>query len=319
MRKALFPILFLLISTSIEAQTIRGPFSLADHIMSASFLGKAGKTHLKPIPSEPSTFERTSAAPGYYISRDLDFANYLLNTGLATDALTLLGEKPYFPSDTLDYVTALALFDSRQFQGAADFFQKCGGAFRDPALFLGAFADIQTGNYTRAESCLESSQGEYEELSSLMKAGLGLIREDYDKYTQASAAFTYRDFRLSDSERSLDDLYKTVSRRHKSPFVAGLLSAVIPGAGKVYAGKAGEGASAFLTVVPLGIVTAEQWIKNGPSHWGTILSASLFSLFYIGNIYGSYVSVGVQQQVLADETKAIVIYNLHLPLRSFFR
>ena len=84
-------------------------------------------------------------------------------------------------------------------------------------------------------------------------------------------------------------------------------------------GKTGEGVAAFMTVVPLAVITAEQWKKNGPAHWGTILSGALFSLFYIGNIYGSYVSVGIQEQVVGDEVKALVMYNLHIPLRSCFR
>ncbi len=319
MRRLGVLILALCLCTGLAAQKVQGPFSFADHFMSTSFLSRAGKTHIKVDPPKPTDFSFCADEPSAHVSGDMDFIGYLLNSGLKADALTLLGEKAYFPSDTLEYLAGLALFDDRQFEGAAKHFSLSGGSFAEPSTFLGAYSLIHTGRLDEAEYALSSYSGEYGELANLQLAGIGLIRRDFDACRRAVSSFTYSDHRLAESETAIAGLCKDVSKRNKSPFAAACLSAVIPGAGKVYAGKMGEGVSAFMTVVPLGLITAEQWKKNGPGHWATILSGALFSLFYIGNIYGSYVSVGVQEQVIGDEVKALVMYNLHIPLRGYFR
>ncbi len=319
MRRLLPLLLLLCINGSLSAQKVRGPFSFADKLMSDSYIGHSGKTHIKVDPPKPTSFVLSGESPSRHISGDKEFIEYLLGSGMVTDALVLLGETPYFRSDTLYYLAGLALFDDRQFQGATEFFSHSGGAFRDPSLFLGAFSDIHTGNLSRASESLASYAGEHSELASLQMAGIGLIEGDFEKYRKAAASFTYADHRFSESETALDQLYASISSRHRSPVAAACLSAVLPGAGKVYAGRTGEGVAAFLTVLPLGVILAEQWKHYGPAHWSTIISGAVFSLFYIGNIYGSYVSVGVQEQVIADETKAVVMYNLHIPIRSIFR
>lgn len=320
MRRLSILVIALCICSGLGAQKVQGPFSFADHMMSSSFLGHAGKKHIKVDPPKPTQFSFSTDTPVAHVSADRDFIEYLLSSGLKSDALTLLSEKPYYPSDTLEYLAGLALFEDRQFQGAALHFCRSRGGFSAPAAFLGSYSQIHAGNLDEARGLLTPYlKGEYGELASLQLAGISLIQKDYETCRKAVSSFTYSDHRLADSETTLRDMYSTVSRRKKSALAAACLSAVIPGAGKVYAGRTGEGAAAFMTVVPLGIITAEQWKKNGPGYWGTTLSGALFSLFYIGNIYGSYVSVGVQEQVIADEVKALVMYNLHIPLRSCFR
>ena len=319
MRRISVLIMSLCLSTGLAAQKVQGPFSFADHLMSTSFLSHAGKSYIKVDPPKPTDFAFSADEPSAHVSRDMDFIGYLLDSGLKEDALTLLGEKAYFPSDTLEYLAGLALFDDRQFEGAARHFGMSGGAFEVPSTFLGAYSLIHTGRLDEAEYALSSYEGEYSELAKLQLAGIGLIQKDFDACRKAVASFTYQDHRLVDSENVISGLCKDISKRRKSAFAAACMSAVVPGAGKVYAGKTGEGVAAFMTVVPLAVITAEQWKKNGPAHWGTILSGALFSLFYIGNIYGSYVSVGIQEQVVGDEVKALVMYNLHIPLRSCFR
>ena len=311
--RRLFIFTLLLISQGLFAQKVYGPFSYADKLMSTSFVAHAGKTPLKPIPPKPFSFERCVAESEAYISEDKEFIEYLLSSAMREDALVLLSQKPYFPSDTLDYLTGLALFDDRQFEGASAYFSRCSAP---SAPFLGAFADIQTGDLAGAEEFLAFEAGEYAQLAAMEKAGIALIRKDWEGYRKASASFTYEDYRLADSQTALDELFAVASRRKKSPFVAAGLSAVIPGAGKIYSGQTGPGVAAFLTVVPLGVITAGQWVKNGPVHWGTILSGALFSIFYIGNIYGSYVSVGIYNDNLKNAQNSTIVFNLHVPVRS---
>lgn len=94
----------------------------------------------------------------------------------------------------------------------------------------------------------------------------------------------------------------------KNPYVAGALSAAVPGLGKLY-GK--QPSSAFVTFFSHCIYAAQSiesikkfGIKNGFS----IFSVSFFSLFYMSNIYGSYHDLNqrkkqYKKQLLLDAEK----------------
>ena len=105
--------------------------------------------------------------------------------------------------------------------------------------------------------------------------------------------------------------------KSRSPFLAAAMSAVIPGSGKIYAGDLRSGVSTLLIVGALGGMAAESWIKLGGRDWRTIALSSVFGLFYIGNIYGSAVSVSVIKNSNQDAQKAILLFNLRVPLHRF--
>ena len=139
-------LMVLVIGTSLHAQKVRGIFSLADYITSTSQLGHAGRQYIKPVPPKETTFqpvEFNSSLPVRNLDGDSDFIMDLLSRGLVTDALTLLGEGNYRPSDRLNYLRGLALFEDRQFQAADQWLAQAGGEFKEPALFSGNVAKIQ--------------------------------------------------------------------------------------------------------------------------------------------------------------------------------
>ena len=105
--------------------------------------------------------------------------------------------------------------------------------------------------------------------------------------------------------------------KDKSPWLAGAVSAVIPGSGKIYAGDLRSGVSTFLIVGALGIMAAESWSKLGIDDWRTITLTSLFGLFYTANIYGSVLSVSVTKQAYEDARKATLLFDLRIPLHQF--
>lgn len=75
--------------------------------------------------------------------------------------------------------------------------------------------------------------------------------------------------------------------KFKSPVVSGLLSAVMPGAGKFYTGSAGDGLIAMAMVGSMAWQSYRGFDKNGiESVYGWIF-ASVGAGFYIGNIWGS--------------------------------
>lgn len=78
---------------------------------------------------------------------------------------------------------------------------------------------------------------------------------------------------------------------YKNPVTASLLSAIIPGAGKIYAGRAGDGITAFLTTSLLAFLSYNNFDKG--HHTRGWIFAGLASFFYAGNIYGSAAAVHI--------------------------
>lgn len=79
--------------------------------------------------------------------------------------------------------------------------------------------------------------------------------------------------------------YNTIPKR--SPFAAGLLSALVPGMGKVYAGYRIQAISAFLANTLFAAQAFEAYYKSGPKSVHFIYAAGLFGAYYVGNIAGS--------------------------------
>ena len=76
----------------------------------------------------------------------------------------------------------------------------------------------------------------------------------------------------------------------KSPLLAGFLSTVLPGSGRVYVGRLND---ALLTVFFLGVLgwgTYDGFAENGVSSRKGWTLGTLGGIFYLGNIYGSVVA-----------------------------
>jgi hypothetical protein len=73
----------------------------------------------------------------------------------------------------------------------------------------------------------------------------------------------------------------------KSAFLAGVYSAVLPGAGKWYIGYKRQGVTALIANVLFAAQAAESYSKAGANSPQFIITAGLFGIFYSGNIWGS--------------------------------
>ena len=82
----------------------------------------------------------------------------------------------------------------------------------------------------------------------------------------------------------------------KSPLLAGFLSTVLPGSGRVYVGRPND---ALLTVFLLGVLgwaTYDGFSENGVSSRKGWTLGTLGGIFYLGNIYGSVVAAQTHNQ-----------------------
>ena len=257
-----------------------------------------------------------------WISGESDFVHYLIDNDLKKDARTLVFADGFHPSDTLDFLRAWTLYQLKELEQARDF-MACvprESAYYDQAFFYGNAISAHLGDYGSPAARLEEYSGPYAELAGLQLAGLALLRDDPAAFRSAAEAFRYSDFALEAPERELDKIYNArYGTPQKSPWIAAAASALVPGLGKIYAGQLGEGISSFLLTGALGAITAEHWIKDGPQDWKTIVPAVLTGILYIGNIYGSYVSVSIYNTRVNDARQTAVLYNIHIPLRAVFK
>jgi len=93
--------------------------------------------------------------------------------------------------------------------------------------------------------------------------------------------------------QSIDYLYNIslqgLNIRYKSPYSAALMSAIIPGSGKVYTKQLKDGIYAFLIISAFSYLTYNSINHNGLNA-GSILYGSIAFSFYAANIYGSFKS-----------------------------
>ncbi|MBN1163560.1 MAG: membrane protein insertion efficiency factor YidD [Candidatus Krumholzibacteriota bacterium] len=98
----------------------------------------------------------------------------------------------------------------------------------------------------------------------------------------------------------------------KSPLLSALLSAVVPGAGKVYCGKYADG----INVLALTGFTAwalVNTINRNEEHWtcGEVLLGAGTGMFYLGNIYGSYVAADIYRDEKEEELQGEIRMVFH--------
>ncbi len=99
----------------------------------------------------------------------------------------------------------------------------------------------------------------------------------------------------------------TPDNYYLSPFLAGTMSAIIPGSGKFYAKRWKDGISSLLFVGLTAFQSYRGFQKNGvESAYGWIMGGLSFS-FYLGNVYGSVKAAKDYNQNLNESYKKNII------------
>jgi hypothetical protein len=157
------------------------------------------------------------------------------------------------------------------------------------------------------------------EMRYFQLAGLSLLQRDYKQYEQLRERFTFSSYIMESEETRMDTYSDKLSHyKKKSPLLAGVYSAIIPGAGKIYAGKKKQGIGSFFPVLSLAALTWEAYNRGGVKSARFIGFGSLFSLFYAGNIWGSVVAVKVKQREMNAFYDNKILFDMHIPLRNLY-
>ncbi len=140
-------------------------------------------------------------------------------------------------------------------------------------------------------------------ISSLLNEDLKLSKEDF-----------FQPFN-EDERIHLKNFYDWKSNPpYKSPALAGILSTIIPGSGKIYTEEYGDGIVAFLTTGLLTFLAYDNFRANHNTRGWIFIS--LAGLFYAGNIYGSIASAQIYNARIAFEFKDGI--NLFLEKNNYF-
>lgn len=266
------------------------------------------------------------------VTEELKFVNYLITNSQYNDALFAL-EKLQEDNlqissaqfDSIYFYTGWVNYFNKRFGKAITSFEKVS---KETDLYFSsryytAFCYAYTQNFNAAWDVLMnldiSQKEELKEFHNFQLACVALLKRDLKAFEQYSAMFKFSNYNYAKEEEQLLTYYKDVSSaKNKSGFLAALISAVIPGMGKFYAGYKGLPFGTLFTTLPLAAVAVETLIKGGLLSPQFIILGSLFTVFYVGNIWGSALSVNAIKKEFYAEINYNILFDMHIPLRRTF-
>ena len=201
-------------------------------------------------------------------------------------------------ADYASYAIGLAHFKGEEFGTAARNFSALrqkfpASGYAVEAAYLEGISHWRQKNYSRAQATLEALADEHPATAYAPRALLAicLAALDEDKAEQGGRALErvldrYPDYPDRESVRQAAALVgRYQDLPEKSPVLAGILSAVLPGSGYIYAEHYGDGITAFLVNGLFIAGTAAAIHQENYAVAGIV--GGVGAPFYLGNIYGS--------------------------------
>jgi TM2 domain-containing membrane protein YozV len=255
------------------------------------------------------------------------FLNYLMESKQFDDAIFLsrqLISQPAYKNYAPAYYAGFAHYNLRQLDSAALYLGQVPqqSSFYIKSRFFQGISLAYLNKNTEATqvfSGITFPDSLLSELKAFEKSGMALLQKEYATFDTLSKQFTYRYYPYSKQESSLLDYRQQLLKvKRRSPIVAGLLSAALPGAGKVYAGQLGQGVAIFLQNSIFALQAWEGYRKDGPRSARFLIYSGLFTIFYIGNVWGSVLSVQIKRQEMYERINNQILFDMHIPLRTIF-
>lgn len=261
-------------------------------------------------------------------SHELKFINYLINKGDYNEVLFLAGKSfsKLNPEqlDSLNYFKGWAHYSVKNLElSTVSLLQVSKSSpFYPKSRFFAGYNQIYLGNYAEAKEVFSQTEISGEPVLSLLTFELSGIDMLEENWANAKSQLDSLNRNIALINQQIAILNKIcdeqVKYRPKSPVLAGIMSGIIPGSGKIYAGKTGEGIASLITNVGFGLITWENYRKNGLKNFKTIFFGGIFAANYISNIYGSVVSVKIIEDEYQNKLHNQILFQLHIPLRNFF-
>lgn len=272
-----------------------------------------------------------SNAQNIQISNELAFAKYLATNKQYEDEVfvlkTLLGSSTISSDqeDSIHYLLGGAYYQSKILDSASFQFGLVSpniSNLHTSAVFWESYLMNHLGHSDQGLGSLKElnpTDSKFRDLKNFQLAGNALLRRNYDEFDSYANLFNGSYYQFAKQETQLQALKKgLIEHKYKSPFLAGMMSAVVPGSGKIYVGKVGQGLATIMATTIMGIQTYESHRKGGADSPRFIIYASLLSSFYIANVWGSVISVNVRKREFDDTVNKEILFNMHIPLRTIF-
>lgn len=247
------------------------------------------------------------------------FVEYLLEKKYYNDVLNWTQRRQILP-----YYRGLAFYNQLQLDSAIHHFEQIPTNHPNytKARFLEGFGHTYLKNYQQANyilTQLQTNDSLKQSLRNFQLAGIALLQRDTLRFHSLQKKFNGKYFAFSQEEENLSEHERLIhQRKHKSPLVAAVLSTFVPGSGKIYAGKTGQGIITFIQNMALGLQAYEAYRRDGWKSPRFLIYGGLFSFFYVGNIWGSSLTVHIQKQEFNDKINQQILFNLQIPIRAVF-
>ena len=259
---------------------------------------------------------------------ELPFIEHLINKGYYKEAISLIDKNSSkyttVQQDSISYFRGWAEYSLKNLQQSTLSLLKVGkgSVFHLKSCFFAGYNQIFLENYTDARTILGQINASSDPNLSLVNfelCGIEMLQENWPKANELLQQVNANIAPLNQQVTALKQICKEhAAHRTKSPFLAGVMSGIIPGSGKIYAGKTGEGIASMIATTGFGLIAWENYRKLGIGHAKTIFFGCIFAANYASNIYGSVISVKITENEYKDATHNQILFQLHIPLRNFF-
>lgn len=259
----------------------------------------------------------------------LPFAVYLVDNEQYPEAITVIKscstvDNSFAVNDSVNYLLGWSYYQLKEVDSSAIYLSKVSdqSAFYFKSAFYAAFTYAYNGNYNKSLleiNKLSSPDSNLIELKHMSLAALYLLMQDSTNYNAEKKQFNYSYYAISQYQRDLCELgNKQKKIKKKSVLKAALLSAIIPGWGKYYAGYKGKALSTLLPSGIMAVLAAEALYRGGLISPPFILFGGVFMLFYSGNIWGSALSPKLKYNEDILKIKHETLLDWHIALRHAF-
>lgn len=260
--------------------------------------------------------------------QEIRFVNHLLSRGSNNEAsfvLETIKPENRFQEDSLNYLTGWVFYSQKDLDASVFYLSKVrsDSPFYEKSTFFAAY-NLAYLNQTDSSRTLlnrfsKTESNTIRAMENFQRAGISLLDRKLDDYRNYSSSFKGAFGVMAREEAKFNEYYDRIkSQPKRSPVIAGLMSAAVPGLGKLYAGKPAEAISGFLYVGAMMATTYDFYNRQGLKSPLFIISAGLTSIFYIGNIWGSALAVNRTKQEFNYEIDQRILLDMHIPLRNLF-
>ena len=212
-------------------------------------------------------------------------------------------------SDSTQYKIGLCYRRAGDREKAINYFRKLTiehpeSRFRFAASYQIAYSYFLSGQYEKStqylDQVLNNTKDPDERGKFQVLAAFGYLHQrQWNKVERVLGSHTFEDENLNRLTSELkSSAQEGMNLPRKSPLLAGLFSAIVPGSGKMYCKQYGDGFYSFLLIGITGVLAWDGFRDNGVKSISGWIFGGMSSIFYTGNVYGSSVAARVYNRQL---------------------